>query len=250
MLLNAYLDGELDPAACAKFERRLGLEAGLRAERERLDALRQALAGALHKETASDRLRARISNIGAPAAIARPVVGRRNFDWIQMAAAVLLTAGLSSVLTFQLVAPDRSLVAPAALVAVHQRALLAATPVDVVSTDRHTVKPWFDRHVALSPPVVDLAADGFSLLGGRIDMLDGKSVPVMIYQHREHLVSLVAAPAPGARDGGAPPVRTTRDGFTALTWTTTDFQLTAIADVAAADLETFVARWRAAPAPG
>jgi len=244
VLLNAYLDGELDRATRAQVERRLGTDAGLCAEHERLMALRQALAVGLHKEAVSDRLQTRIAAIGAPARTARPMDRERGFNWRQMAATVVLTAGLSSLLTWQLSAPDVSAIAPAALVAVHQHALLAANPVDVQSTDRHVVKPWFDAHLALSPPVVDLAADGFVLLGGRIDGVGGRSVPVMIYRHREHLVSLVAVPVPGARDAGAAAIRMTRDGFTMLTWAAADFDFAAVADIPNAELEFFVAKVR------
>ncbi len=250
VLLNAYLDGELEFSARARFESQLAIDAALRAERDRLLALRQALAIGLAKDVASERLRNRIAGIGAPAAVARSAFKQRRFEWRQMAAAVLLAAGLSSLMTWQLIAPDRSAVAPAAIVAVHQHALLAANPVDVVSTDRHTVKPWFDSHLAVSPPVVDLAADGFALIGGRIDVVDGRSVPTLVYRHREHLVSLVAVPEPGGKDDQQTVTRTSRDGYTVLSWRGTDFSFSAVADIAPADLEAFAARLRAMIAAG
>lgn len=246
--LNAYLDGELDVPTRLAFERQVAANASLREEHDRLAALRQALAAGLTKDVASDRLRARITalaNTGTTATAVRPVFDYRRFEWRQIAATAIVAAGLSSLMTYQLVAPDHGAVASASIVAVHQHALLAANPVDVVSSDRHTVKPWFDSHLALSPPVVDLAADGFPLLGGRIDLVDGRSVPVMIYRRREHLVSLVASPEPGGNDTGQAAVATTRDGFRVLSWRGTDFTFSAISDLAPAELEAFATRLRA-----
>ena len=246
VLLNAHLDGELERAARAAFERRLGSEPTLRVERDRLLALRQALAAGLAKDIASDRLRDRIARIGEVNPVDLPVFRHRRFEWRQMAASAVLAAGLASALTYQLATPDRGAAAPAAIVAVHQRALLAANPVDVVSSDRHTVKPWFDSKLAVSPPVVDLATDGYALLGGRIDVVDGHSVPTLIYRHREHLVSVVAVPAAGGRDSAGAPTRASRDGYTVLTWRGTDFNFSAVSDLAPGELEIFTSKFRAA----
>ena len=93
----------------------------------------------------------------------------------------------------------------AAIVADHQRALLAAPPFDIASSDRHTVKPWFDSKLALSPQVVDLAGAGFPLAGGRVEIVDGKPVPVLVYQRRAHIISVVAIPRAGQIKTTSPP---------------------------------------------
>jgi anti-sigma factor RsiW len=77
----------------------------------------------------------------------------------------------------------------------HWRALAAATPVDVVSTDRHTVKPWFAGKVAQAPLVQDFADQGFPLVGGRIDYLGGERVPVLVYRHGQHLIDVFVLPS-------------------------------------------------------
>jgi anti-sigma factor RsiW len=134
----------------------------------------------------------------------------------------------------------------ASIVAGHQRALLASQPFDVASSDRHTVKPWFDGKLALSPQVVDLSGDGFPLAGGRVDVVDGKAAPAMVYKHREHVISVVAIARPGSKDTGAPPTRTTLDGYSVLAWPGADFEYSAVSDLADAELSDFVADWRKA----
>ena len=248
LLLNAYLDNELDAASVLDVERRITADPTLKAEYDRLSDLRKALAGHLTKERASDDFRARIAAI---AAAPKPVAARRmsfahRFEWRQMAAAVAVAAVLASGTTYLGVQQAGNSSDIASIVAGHQRALLASQPFDVASSDRHTVKPWFDSKLALSPLVLDLSSDGFQLVGGRADVVDGKAVPAMVYKRRAHVISLVAVPKPGSRDTGAPPARTSRDGYSALTWPGADFEYSAVSDVADADLSDFVANWRKA----
>ena len=91
--------------------------------------------------------------------------------------------------------PGRSDRVALLLVDDHRRALLAREAIDIASSDRHTVKPWFDARLAVSPPVVDLAAQGFALVGGRADVVEGLPAPTLVYRLREHLISLTALPA-------------------------------------------------------
>ena len=134
----------------------------------------------------------------------------------------------------------------AAVVADHQRALLAATPFDVASSDRHTVKPWFDSKLALSPQVVDLSSEGFPLAGGRIEVLDGRPVPVLVYMRRAHIISVVAVPRAGQKDTTEPSLASTKDGYFVIQWHGRDFDYTVVSDLAESELNEFVARWREA----
>ena len=106
------------------------------------------------------------------------------------------------------------------------------------------MKPWFDSKLALSPQVVDLAASGFPLAGGRVEILDGKAVPVLVYQRRAHVISVVAVPHGGEGARAAPSRPETRDGYSVIRWRGRDFDYFAVSDVAESELSEFVARWR------
>jgi anti-sigma factor RsiW len=105
-------------------------------------------------------------------------------------------------------------------------------PVEVASSDRHTVKPWFNGRVDYAPPVHDLTSAGFPLAGGRLEIIDGRRVAVLVFQRSRHLIVLYTWPEPGERS-----VETrTRDGFTLARWTHDGFAFNAVSDVAPADL--------------
>src|SRR5262245_47523877 len=196
LLLNAYIDGELDAAATLDVERRLADNPQLRMELARLSALHTSIATQLHKDSVPDTLRRRIEDAVGSTSFQRPAkaFGRMSFDWRQMAACVILAAGLASGATYLMTRSDPESATLAAILAGHQRSLLSASPVDIASSDRHTVKPWFDTRLALSPLVPDLAPEGYPLAGGRVDIVGGKPVPTLVYRHRQHLISLTAIP--------------------------------------------------------
>jgi anti-sigma factor RsiW len=248
LLLDAYVDGELDAAASLEFERRLEADPVLKAGHERLLALRGALRANVPRDAASDRLRSALAAMAAPASATRQPIRSRNFDWRQLAASSIAAALVAGSGTAWLLGSGRDVSGSeiASIVAEHRRALLTANPLDVESTDKHTVKPWFDAKLALSPAVIDLAADGFPLAGGRVEVVAGKLVPAMLYKRRAHLISLVAVPRAGAGDDGAPVSSTTQDGYTVSRWHGQDYDYFAVSDVAPDDLATFVAEWRAA----
>ncbi len=128
----------------------------------------------------------------------------------------------------------------------HMRALMAPQPVDVASSDRHTVKPWFSGRIPQAPRVVDLAADGFPLVGGRIDVIDGTPVPALVYRVRAHLISVIAVPMLDHRDEA--PARRSVNGYNLVRWVNDGVAYWAVSDVAAGDLEKFARLFQAAPA--
>jgi anti-sigma factor RsiW len=246
LLINAYLDKELDAAAALDVERRIDADATLKAEFDRLSELKAALATHVHKDHASENLRQRVAAIAAnplpPIASRRHVI--RSFDWRQMAAAMLVSVMIGAGGTYFGLQHGTSSGEIETLVSGHERALLASTPFDIASSDRHTVKPWFDSKLALSPQVLDLSSDGFPLIGGRIDVIGGKPAPVMVYGRGKHVISVIAIPRPGAKISEGSPTRTTEDGYTVLSWNGPDFRYSAVSDVAESDLQQFVSLWR------
>jgi len=242
MLLDAYLDGELDASSALGIERRLAADTGLKARFDALAALRAALRAKVPRDVVSDALRGKIAAMAAPAA----PVATRSFEWRRMAASVLVASMLASGGTALLLRPGATGPDISGLVAEHRRALLSANPLDVESTDKHTVKPWFDAKLALSPAVIDLAAEGYPLAGGRIEVVAGKLVPAMIYRRHNHIISLVAVPRAGARDDGAAAANATQDGYAVASWHGQDFDYAAVSDVAPDELAAFVKAWQAA----
>jgi anti-sigma factor RsiW len=239
LLVHAYVDGELDPANARALEARIETDPALAAERDRIEALQRALRTQFPLAPAPAGLRERIERAaGLRRAPVRPT-------WAALAASVALALMLGSGATFVALAPRGDTTADA-IVSDHIRALMAPQPADVASADRHTVKPWFNGKIPQSPRVVDLAPQEFPLLGGRIDVVGEKPVPVLVYGRRKHVISLTEMPAPGKPD--AAPSTLSRDGYHVLSWTEGGVTYWAVSDVAPGELSHFVDLFRAAPA--
>ncbi|VVD85104.1 transmembrane transcriptional regulator (anti-sigma factor) [Pandoraea communis] len=133
---------------------------------------------------------------------------------------------------------------PQEIVASHVRALLSQHPIDVISTDQHTVKPWFNGRIDYAPPVIDLSAKGFPLEGGRLDYVGGRTVAVLIYRTDKHPIDLYVFPA---RDkGAAAPTITGADGYAIARWRRGGMTYWAITDAEASHLRVFVEAVQAA----
>ncbi len=108
---------------------------------------------------------------------------------------------------------------------------------DVVSTDQHTVKPWFNGKLDFSPPVADLTAQGFPLIGGRLDYLDGRAVAALVYQRNKHYINLFIWPSTDKQEGLQ---ISTYNGYHLLHWSQSGMTFWAVSDVETAELRTFV----------
>jgi anti-sigma factor RsiW len=117
----------------------------------------------------------------------------------------------------------------------HLRSLAPGHLADVASTDQHTVKPWFAGRLDFSPPVVDAAADGFPLVGGRVDVLAGRNVAALVYSRRNHLINVFIRPL-AAGEAGVAASREIR-GYHILSWPSGGMQLWAVSDLNARELE-------------
>jgi anti-sigma factor RsiW len=167
-----------------------------------------------------------------------------SFDWRALAASIMISAVLASGATQWVMVNGATDGAAAAVASGHRRSLLAASPIDIVSSDRHTVKPWLDARIGVSPPAPDLAKDGFALIGGRVEVVDGRPVPALVYRHREHLITLVAEPQQGA--GPTEPRKLSSGGFSMVHWSDGAFSYWAISDMERPELDEFVTRFRKA----
>ncbi len=232
-MVEVYLDREMSAAESAEFEQALERCPECR---KRLEAARE-LSGLLRDlpaEPAPDLLRARIDR-ELRGAGSRPMAATRGpLQMTAMAASLLAAVAigwLGGMLSTQEGRDTDELVAG------YLRVASSEHPVDVVSSDRHTVKPWFAGRIDYSPPVHDLTTDGFPLLGGRVDIYDGRKVAVLVYRHNQHKVALTLWPA--AAGNGTPPDIAQRDGFVLAQWRHGGFEMRAVSDVEIGEMTSF-----------
>lgn len=192
-LLPLYFDGELDEIASREFELHLDTCQECQEALSGLDTVRTQLRDGAVRFNAPDLLREKIRN--ELASSSRPIRQRPIArTWMALAASwliVFLIGGEMNSLWHRHTSHvqtqnqfDRDLLAS------HWRALAATSPVDVISTDRHTVKPWFAGRTSVSPTVNDFASQGFPLVGGRIDYVGNVRVPTLVYRHGKHLIDV------------------------------------------------------------
>jgi len=233
--VHGYVDGELDAVRSAEFERHLENCAECQATLQRVESLRGRLQQSQLYERASPDLRERVRKQVGPADEAV----RMRAIFSNMRFLVPAFAGLALVAVFLIVffvMPQRAQTAriTAELVDAHVRSLQPGHLIDVQSTDQHTVKPWFDGRLDFVPPVADYSAQGFPLLGGRLDVVDGRTVAGVVYGRRKHLINLFAWPARSHK--GFSDASGSRQGYNWIMWQSGDMQLCLVSDVSAADL--------------
>jgi anti-sigma factor RsiW len=240
LLLQAAIDNELNAAGILAFEQAMREDEALAADYARLVALREAFRR-VPKTHASDGLRARVA---ALAAQGTPTLARaRRINGWQPAAiaasiAFILGGGVTS-----LVLPQAPSAATQVLLASHVRSVMSGQTTDVLSSDRHTVKPWFAAHSAISPDVTDLAKEGFTLVGGRLDVVGVTPVPTLVYQHGKHVISLSIVPKAVAKLAAGERLD---EGYVVLSWQLGEATYVAISDTQASELEAFAAAYRKA----
>src|SRR5271170_4675861 len=216
ILLNALIDGELDAGHARDVEKHV---AACPACAEKLTEFREihdAVIGAGLKMTAPAHLRSRIekalpfpsSRVIAPRKFFQP--SRRSF-FGGFAVRTALSAALAASLVLTVVGTDQQETIASEGVSAHIRSLQAGHLIDVETSDQHTVKPWFNGKLDVAPPVVDLTAQGFRLIGCRLDYIDGESVASVVYRRRNHVINLFVARHSAAEHGG--PKSETVHGF-------------------------------------
>jgi anti-sigma factor RsiW len=243
LLLHAYLDDELDAAQSVAVERHLADCAACAAAQREHDRLRKVLAQPALYHRAPEALRRQWQ---APAAAVAPRPRR----------ALLLAAAAGFAGALVLSAPAwlwlaRPGAAPVALVdeaiSGHLRSLQPQHLMDVVSTDQHTVKPWFEGKLDFAPRVKELAEEGFPLAGGRLDAIGGRSVAALVYRRRLHAINLYQWPADGADTSQA---TTQRHGYTVIDWREGGMRFVAVSDLNEGELRQFALAFEnAAPMP-
>jgi mycothiol system anti-sigma-R factor len=244
-VLHGYLDGELDAARAAEFERHLLSCPQCVAELEAQEAMRSTIQSAGLRERAPEKLRRNLqAAIGGTTATAtqesartvtpiRPRSSVRPTWWLTLAAAAVFAIVLGTRFLPNVTQGRGGDEMTAAIVDAHLRSLQPGHLEDVISTDQHTVKPWFDGRIDFAPPVHDFVSDGFPLQGGRLDIVRGKTVAVLVYGRRKHVINVFIWPT-NERDES--PQQGSQLGYNWIDWRKGGMELVAISDVSAPDL--------------
>jgi anti-sigma factor RsiW len=257
-LADGYLDGELDPIANQAIEEHLQSCPKCAEAYSSHRALIRAMQTAAPYYDAPAELRERIHSLLAeengdparrpaarklqqtplPGKVVRPsFLAAAPWSWLALAAAVICAALIALNFGPRVRRGQEEQFLATELIASHVRSLMANHLADVASTDQHTVKPWLDAKLDFAPAVVDLAADGFPLIGGRLDYLDKRPVAALVYKRREHFINLFVWPSDAGTDDTTKEL--SRQGYQLLHWGASDLNYWAVSDVSADDLRLF-----------
>jgi len=239
--VQAYFDGEVDAVSAAEIERHADHCNECRALLEDLQKVRATLRREVSYAGAPPKLRAQIlraldqESTSSPGIVeGRPATSRtwrpapvfRGRSFWAGAFSGIGGAAIAAAMAFFLVLPGALSPLTDDLVSAHVRSLMPAHLIDVVSTDRHTVKPWFAGHADVSPVVADFESQGYRLIGGRADYIDHQRSAVVVYQHGPHVINVFTWSAGNLRTLS----NTTRNGYHLAFWQQGDIQYCAVSD--------------------
>jgi anti-sigma factor RsiW len=229
LLLGGLVDNELDAANVAMVEAHVARCEGCREELERLQAVRNLLQGEGVRHTAPESLTRRIA--GLPELAPRAANDNRLLRWFGPGLVGAIAASLAMV---TLLPPGADSVVDQELVSSHVRSLQPGHLTDVQTTNQHIVKPWFNGRIDFSPPVPELADQGFPLAGGRLDSINGKTVAAIVYHRRLHTVNLFVWTAKDSAERSF-----VKDGFAVTEWSRNGLRFAVISDIPPPELRQF-----------
>jgi anti-sigma factor RsiW len=244
-LLHAFVDGELDLVRHLEIEHHLAECSACAEEHDGLCSLGAALKTDGLYFRAPPGLAGRVRTSLRRAAAPETVRSGRSLHWrrvgfgVSVAAGVALLLGGLTLLAWKLSRPGVSMDDRLAqdVVTSHIRSLQAEHLTDVASSDRHTVKPWFEGRVDFSPMVCDLSGEGYPLVGGRLDYLNSRPVAALVYRRRLHVINAFVWPAAEAPERG--PTTVTRNGYHVVQWTAGGMTWWAVSDLNPEELRDF-----------
>ena len=234
ILLHALMDGELDAGHAREVEEHIAGCAACAAQLAAYREMSQAIAAANPKYTAPLALRRRIE-ASLPQPLAQVPSRRAVLRGFAMGSAVsaIAATGLVAIVLRE----DELQRVQSEIVSAHLRSLQAGHLTDVISTDQHTVKPWFNGKLDVSPPVIDLTAQGFTLIGGRLDYVDVRAIGAVVYKRRAHVINLFVAQTSNTERRAAR--IETLQGFNIRCWRDRGLNFWAVSDLGADELSEF-----------
>jgi mycothiol system anti-sigma-R factor len=240
-----YVDGELDLLRTIEIEAHLKNCSACAQELEDQQAVRTVLQRSSLAYSAPAVLRDRIqsslrASTGVEIQVREKVTNWRSpqvWRWAGAVAALVLFYFGGWQLTARLREPSTDQRIAAEVFSSHARSLEANHLMDIVSTDQHTVKPWFDAKLDFSPPVEDLASNGFPLVGGRLDYIEGREVAALIYQRRDHFINVFVWP--DSNKSSSTQSVTSRQGHSIMRWSRNGFECWAVSDIGGSELAEF-----------
>jgi anti-sigma factor RsiW len=236
VLLHGLIDGELDAASARDVEAHVAGCPHCAAELRQFREMHQAMTGADLRFTAPAALRSRIE-AAIPVPAARAPQPSRRFLLQGFAFGTALSAAAAAGVVFFVTRSGQDERLLGDIVSAHRRSLQVEHLADVRSADRQVVKPWFSGKVAVVPPVIDLAAQGFTLVGGRLDTIDGKPVAAVVYRRGDRIINLFVGMAANSSHTAA--LGETVQGFNTQRWNDQGFRFIAISDMGADELRDF-----------
>ncbi len=237
-LLELYLDQELDARESAELQEHMETCAACRGLYQRLKQLQSDIRTQATRHTAPAHLqqsvRAAVRKAASSEAPPRPV----RWNWMAVAASVLLCVSLAWNLAFLRSRSSEKDILAQEVLSSHLRSLIGTHLLDVPSTDQHTVKPWFNGKLNFSPDVKDFSSQGFPLIGGRIEYIGDQPVAALVYQRRKHLINLFTWPSRSSSQSGYSEEK--QSGYNLVFWNQDGMTYWAVSDLALTDLEQFV----------
>jgi len=242
-LLHALIDGELDAGHAREVEEHIATCPRCAAQLQAYREMSKAVTGADLRYAAPPQLRRRIEAALPQARMPNRRAVLRGFAMGSAASAIAATGLVAIILR-----SDDEARIQSEVVSAHLRSLQAGHLTDVLSTDQHTVKPWFNGKLDVAPPVVNLTAQGFTLIGGRLDYVDTRPIGAIVYRRRSHVINLFVAQT-ASTERRAAKIEALQ-GFNIRRWSERGLNYWAVSDIAADELAEFGEKFESAMRSG